>query len=776
MFQLFFNNGYSDEFNLDAKSLNILNKGDVIEASGDVEILTDTNLKIFSDKSTINKKKQLLVAEDNVKLIDQSNEIIVTSDFIKYEKLKELIFVKGYSETNFSKDYKIKTKNLYFDRKKMIVYSDEKTIIVDKNENIINLDKFKFNVNSKIVEASNIDLKDNEGNNIKIDKGQINLANRNVVGKDVKVLFNKSIFGNKKNDPRIYGKSIISNTNETSIHKGVFTSCQFKERDKCPPWIIKAKEVKHNKTKKTIEYKNAWLSIYDQPVVYFPYFFHPDPTVKRQSGFLMPKFNNSNFLGSSVQIPYYNVVSDNKDFTLTPRIFFNEKILMKSEYRQKNKYSDVIFDHSFIRNDGNTTSHFFANYNKNIEENNFEINIETTSNKNYLKKYEIESLLVDSFSTLNSYINFEDAEYDTYFTSSIEVFEDLSKKSSDSYEFIYPSYQFIKNFNTSSEGDLSFSTLGHQKKYETNRYDAIVVNDLTFKSSSKILKNGFVGDYSYQFRNINTDGNNSTEYKNYNDHKLLSKIMINSKYPLIKKNNGKTKYLTPLISARFSPSETKNVTLKDKRVEYLNLFDLDRLKYNDMIEGGESLTLGADYKIINDIGNELFSLSAGQIFRLNENNDLPLNSSIGQERSDIIGNIKYSPNEIINLKYSFSFDNDLNNSTYNFTEANLSFNNFFTSFKFLEISNILDETSYLSNTSKIDINDAHSIKFDTNKNLDINLTEYYDLIYEYKNDCLTAAVEYRKKYYKDEDLSPEENIFFIIKLLPFGAINSPNIN
>ena len=91
--------------------------------------------------------------------------------------------------------------------------------------------------------------------------------------------------------------------------------------------------------------------------------------------------------------------------------------------------------------------------------------------------------------------------------------------------------------------------------------------------------------------------------------------MINSKYPLIKKNNGKTKYLTPLISARFSPSETKNVTLKDKRVEYLNLFDLDRLKYNDMNEGGESLTLGADYKIINDIGTELFSLSAGQIFR-----------------------------------------------------------------------------------------------------------------------------------------------------------------
>ena len=30
------------------------------------------------------------------------------------------------------------------------------------------------------------------------------------------------------------------------------------------------------------------LKIYDVPILYFPRFFHPDPTVKRQSGFLMP--------------------------------------------------------------------------------------------------------------------------------------------------------------------------------------------------------------------------------------------------------------------------------------------------------------------------------------------------------------------------------------------------------------------------------------------------------------------------------------------------------
>ena len=36
--------------------------------------------------------------------------------------------------------------------------------------------------------------------------------------------------------------------------------------------------------------------MYDFPILYFPKFFHPDPSVKRQSGFLRPQINNSNEL------------------------------------------------------------------------------------------------------------------------------------------------------------------------------------------------------------------------------------------------------------------------------------------------------------------------------------------------------------------------------------------------------------------------------------------------------------------------------------------------
>ena len=150
--------------------------------------------------------------------------------------------------------------------------------------------------------------------------------------------------------------------------------------------MIKAEEVKHDKKKKIVNYKNAWLNIYDIPVFYFPKFYHPDPSVKRQSGFLMPKLINSNFLGSSLQIPYYNVISSNKDFTISPRVFFNDKFLVQSEYRQVNQYSKTFLDHSLNKTSDSTNTHFFGNFESQKDAGKFEINVETTSNKNYLKK------------------------------------------------------------------------------------------------------------------------------------------------------------------------------------------------------------------------------------------------------------------------------------------------------------------------------------------------------------------------------------------------------
>jgi len=71
-----------------------------------------------------------------------------------------------------------------------------------------------------------------------------------------------------------------------------------------------------------------------------------------------------------------------------------------------------------------------------------------------------------------------------------------------------------------------------------------------------------------------------------------------------------------------------------------------------------------------------------------------------------------------------------------------------------------------SNVTEYMINENSSLKFSTRRNKEINLTEYYDLSYEYKNDCLTAALKFQKSFYQDDDLKPTEDLLFSITLIP----------
>ena len=92
-----------------------------------------------------------------------------------------------------------------------------------------------------------------------------------------------------------------------------------------------------------MSYENAILNIYDVPVFYFPKFFHPDPSGKRQSGFLKPGIN-SNVLGSSLSQPYFKVISENKDYTFSPTWFDKKSVSVQNEYRQSNKNSELLAD------------------------------------------------------------------------------------------------------------------------------------------------------------------------------------------------------------------------------------------------------------------------------------------------------------------------------------------------------------------------------------------------------------------------------------------------
>ena len=765
----------SEEFNFSAKEIEVLDNGEQINAYGNVQIKMKDGLIINSDNAKIDKINNSVSASGNVYLKDDLKEIEIFSNSVFFDKTKNVIKIIEKSETKLKNSFFLNSKNLVYERSNKTIKSNFDGTLKDKFNNIMTFKKFNLNLEKNILDVRELSIKDNENNNFKLNQAFVNLNSKEVIGDNAKLFFNKKIFGNSENDPRIYGNSLFDSKDETVVTKGVFTSCKLVE-DECSPWLIKAEQITHNKIKKTIEYKNAWLEIYDKPVVYFPFFYHPDPTVKRQSGFLMPKINSSNSLGNSIQIPYYNVVAENKDFTLSPRIFFDDKFMLQSEYRQVNKFTKSIYDHSFVRDDDNTKSHFFGNIYSLKNDNKIELNIETTSNKDYLQKYNVNSELVKNDSLLNSYLTYEKNNDDYYFISSLEVFEDLTENDSDSYEYIYPNYKFGKNFDTKIGGKFEFYSSGYQKKYETNRYDGLIVNDLRYVSEIFMKDEGVINNFALVLKNVNSEGENSTELKENTDNKVLSSFVHNTKYPLIKKTDNYTNYLTPILSTRLSLSETKNVSSEDQRITFGEIFNIDRLNDDYMIEGGESLTIGTEYSLFNENNFNILNLSAAQVLRLQENPDLPIDSSIGEKRSDFIGSLELNPSEKTNINYSYSLDNNLDDLNYNFITANYSVNNFITSFKFLEDNSSSGDKSFIENNTKISFKNNYSLQFNTNKNLEKNMTEYYNLLYEYKNDCLSAAINYRKSFYKDTNITPEENIFFTIKIIPFGNVNSPSIN
>ena len=55
----------------------------------------------------------------------------------------------------------------------------------------------------------------------------------------------------------------------------------------------------------------------------------------------------------------------------------------------------------------------------------------------------------------------------------------------------------------------------------------------------------------------------------------------------------------------------------------------------------------------------------------------------------------------------------------------------------------MGDSNVFENTSKFSIDENNYVSFKTRRNRRIDLTEYYDLVYEYKNDCLTAGIKYK---------------------------------
>ena len=788
---IFSNELHSEELNFDISQIEILDGGNKIIGKKRGKITTNDGVTINADQFEYDKNINVLRANGNIKIEDKINNFIILSENVVYYKNSEKIEIDGKSEAKLYSNYNLKSEDITILRNEKIISSNKNSIIIDeKNQTLYEISKFNYSIEDEILKGERffINTKYNQPFSDKyfFKSAIFNLKDQSYIAQDIDINLKKDIFGNQNNDPRFKGISSSSKNGVTTIEKGIFTSC--KKNDNCPPWTIQADKVIYDKDKKQINYENALVKIYNIPVIYLPKFFHPGPTVKRQSGLLVPHINNSNKLGSSFQIPYFHVISDNKDLTFKPTMFDKNIFMFQNEYRQQNKNSFFITDFNITdgyksktTNEKNTLFHLFTQYDADLNFENFiesslNISIQKVNNDTYLKIFDTNivdtKLKPENYDTLTSDIelNLEHEKFalNTGFTS----YEDLSKSNSDRYQYVLPYYNFSNNiFDDNNFGSFNFLSQGDNILKDTNSLRSRMINNINFQSYDFTSKNGFKNNLNYFFKNTITAGKNNTEYNSSPHMKLMNILEFQSSFPLTKIDKNFINFLNPKLSLRVNPSDMKNYTQENRRINNDNIFNINRLGLLDTLESGQNLTLGLDYKKekIDNI-NKYFELNLATVMRTEANNKIPSNSTIDQKNSNYFGKFTNSFNENVSLDYEFSINNNLDQIQYNSLGTTISKNSFVTTFNYTKEKGEVGSSHVLENKTTFNFNEQNFISFRTRKNREIDLTEYYDLIYEYKNDCLVAGIKYNKTYYNDRDLEPTEDFMLSITLVPLTSI------
>ena len=770
---LFFNNTFGKEIEFDATDIEISNNENLTIANNGTAKIKDDGIIIEGLKIKYFKDKSLIIVKQG-KITKTDINLEIKSDIINYEiKNGKINFTNKIKINDKKNNLIIYSDKIDYDLSNQKIFGQDNNKIIDEFKNYIEINKFEYSIKDRVIKLDKAKVTDIDENTFELEIAYLDLNKKEILAKDIGLNF--KILENSENEPRLKGRSLTSDEKYTTVKKGTFTFC--KKREKCPPWEMTANEIKHDKTKKIIYYKDASLKVYDKKIFYFPRFFHPDPTVQRQSGFLIPRLQENSATGLSLKLPYFMAIAENKDITLSPRFFNDDKFLLQSEFRQKNNKSDHIADLSqFVSSDTSSKGHLFYNFVKNYENDYFDdielsLKLEQVSDDTYLKAYKIESPIINSTSNIINSIELNLYDENQIINTNLNIYEDLSKTNNDRYEYV-PNFNFSKIIND----NYSFRSSGYYKNYNTNITEKVLINNFEFNSNSKYFNNGITNNKKFLIKNVNSEARNSEKFKNKDTSNLVPTFQTNYTYPLQKQTDVFNYTLTPRFTLNLSTPHTKDVHKDNAQINYNNIYDINRLGLDEINEGGISLTYGYEYAKIDKLNfNPKIKFGFANNLRFEENKDLPANTNIGDKVSDFVGLFEYNPNENIKLDYNFSLKNNLVDQNYELFGFEYYLKNLTTKFEYLNENNTVSKTSYLQNETRYAFNDKNSLIFETRENKEKNFTEYYNLIYQFQNDCLTAAIEYNKEYYSDQDLKPSENLFFKFSILPFGGFNTPNL-
>lgn len=602
----------------------------------------------------------------------------------------------------------------------------------------------------------------------------------------------------------------------TELTHVIYTPCKdCKFFGDSPLWQLRAEEVVHDREEKVVQYHNARLEFVGVPIFYTPYFRHPDPSVKRKTGLLVPTIGNTNDLGFIFGVPIYGVINDNQDITLTPLLTTRQGPVLIGEYRHRYRDAEWLFQgshtrsqhlprkgaapndphrdrwHGVMRGRVDFTEHHVLN-----------VDINRASDLTYLRRYPIQGQ--------NSYKMPKNKNLTS--TASLEQFYPHSYASMRFYSFqtdvhattplVFP----LVNYDYETAPGRLGETFRTNANFQALDRNASIPGKFPKNSQRAILRiggqvpyispwgdewqlQGWMRSDIYRLHRYQRSVF-SRELKNEKHGRIFPQASLRWRYPFIYRAMNMRWLLEPEAMFISSTITGKNTALPNEdsdnvELDYTNLFKLCRFPGYDRVDEGTRLVYGLNSRMYFGKGSRLL-IFAGQSKRIDRRAILPAAAGEDRKGSDAILRMKFDPSSWVGFQHHSRLDRKTMRAKVAESYVTLGYN-----ILKLQTGHIYVAPQPSLNNQRINQVNWQlstepyadwSVAFAESRNLHRNTGGALArmLSVRYHNECFHASVGAYQTRYNDRDIRPDKGILFQLTFKnlgtfkPITAPNSPN--
>jgi len=652
---------------------------------------------------------------------------------------------------------------------------------------------------------------------IKEPNGSIISADQMTLSDDLRDGFIGSLRVVTKDDVRIAAsKAVRKEGNTTVFENGVFTPCKpCQDHPETPPfWRIRAERITHVESESNVYFENAYLDFFGVPVAYVPYFYAPDPSVKRRTGFLAPTTGQSSDLGYYTEIPYFWAVAPNMDLTLNPMFMSTRGVLGKAEWRQRLANGTYKIDLAGIQESSQPTgtptdSRFRGSI---VTQGDFGLgswwtagwNATLESDDTFRRFYKLDSVLTtDRVSDLHL-IGQSDRDYFgayLYHFGGLLATDNQTAESnalpSIDYHYVAPTAIAGGEFSFDANALSLTRTFDGVQTSATAKSDTRLVGQAKWRSQlidpvGQVFT-PFVsgrGDV-YQITGL-SDPLNPTGPTDETVTRATGTAGLQYEYPLVAHADWGSQVIEPIGQILYRPNTVQQGVIPNEDAQSLVfddtlLFDLDKFSGYDKIETGTRANVGLQYTAQANNGGHIRAV-AGESIQLSGDNPFDANTGLGTPRSDYVLGLYVAPTSVIQFVSQSRFDNE----TLSLRREDIGAS--FTAGKTTIAANyaldrtgttlsVPGQTQELLSSASFQLDENWSALLSARYDIDNNLFVTDSLGIKWANECVGLTVTYSESRVTEQDIQPSQTVLVRLDLKYLGgtsfktdAVGSTSLN